>query len=119
MDRIQAFGFRDAAAETVFEDGLRLRVIPTDLEDPIQIEACVLSGKEELTCVATDGGYWSTGLTQGQFAERLQAAVQAERQVYRAYRAGRIEESDWQSRFRLFWKVMIRCRAIHGSDLPP
>jgi hypothetical protein len=43
---IQAFGFRDGRADTVFEDGVRLRVYPVNLEDPIEIRACVLNDSD-------------------------------------------------------------------------
>ena len=35
MAEIQAFGFRDGGAEVVFVDGLRLRVVASELVDPI------------------------------------------------------------------------------------
>ncbi len=116
MPDIQAFGFRNGGADTVFDDGVRLRVIPCDLEqEPFLIAACVLTDRSGLVAVATPTGYWSSGWSQPRFAERLSAAVEAERQVYKAFRAGRIEECVWREKFRLFWKVMIRCRLVLGS----
>jgi hypothetical protein len=110
---IQAFGFRNGCADTVFDDGVRLRVYPVDLEDPIEIRACVLNDSNVIS-IATRDLFWSTGGKQVDLAARLEAAVEAERQVYRAYRARRIEEAVWQEKFRLFWKVMIRSRNILG-----
>ncbi|MCH2663792.1 hypothetical protein MK139_05575 [bacterium] len=113
MPAIQAFGFREAAADTVFDDGIRLRVVSEDPEaNPIDIIACVLSDSDGVRLCATAGGFWSDGLSLTEFSERLGSAVEAERQVYRAYRAGRVKEADWQGKFRMFWKVMIRCREI-------
>jgi hypothetical protein len=113
---IQAFGFRNGGADTVFYDGVRIRVFPHDIEhDPITIAACVLTDRAGLGAVGTPEGYWSNTWSQRTFAKRLAAAVEAERQVYKTYRAGRIEESVWKEKFRLFWKVMIRCRSVLGS----
>ena len=116
MSDIQTFGFRNGGADTVFEDGVRMRVFPADIDhDPITIAACVLTDRAGLRAVGTPAGYWSNDWSQRSFAKRLSAAVEVERQVYKAYRAGRIEESDWRKTFRLFWKVMIRCRSVLGS----
>lgn len=115
MDGIRAFGFRDGAAETVFEDGTRLRAVPADAEaDPVEVAVCVLVEGERVRAGASADGFWSDGMDQGTFAKRLGEAVEAERRVYRAYRSGKISEDAWQERFRLYWKVMIRCRAILG-----
>ena len=97
----------------MFDDGVRLRVYPVDLEDPIEIRACVLNDSNVIS-IATRDLFWSTGGKQVDLAAWLEAAVEAERQVYRAYRARRIEEAVWQEKFRLFWKVMIRSRNILG-----
>lgn len=111
---IQAFGFREGCADIVFDDGVRLRVYPVDLEDPIDIRVCVLS-RSDIVSAASPDLFWSEDGTQGELAARLGAAVEAERKVYKAYRAKRIDEADWQEKFRTFWKVMIRCRGILGT----
>lgn len=114
MGEVQAFGFREGAAETVFDDGLRLRVVPAGDADPIEIASCVLSTEDGTLAVTSRDGYWSESVAQTDFAERLGKAVEAERQVYKAYRMKRIEEQVWQDQFRMFWKVMIRCRPLLG-----
>ena len=115
MAEIQAFGFREAAADTVFADGIRLRVFPVEGTNPAVIEGCLVTERDRWVAVASPKAYWSDAWDQGAFATRLGQAVEAERQVYRAYRAGRIQEDQWQRSFRMFWKVMIRCRAILDS----
>jgi len=112
---IQAFGFRDGYAETLFADGVTLRVSPESPEDPIVISKCELIRDGEIVAVATGGKFWAASTSQTDFASRLGAAVDAERKVYRAYRSGKIDEAMWQDRFRMFWKVMIKCRDILGK----
>jgi hypothetical protein len=119
---IKAFGFREGGAEVVFADGLRLRVVPVDLEDPIQIRACLLLNDTGIVEAATPEGSWSGTDNIKRLAERLSSGIEAERRVYKAYRAGAIKEDVWVKSFRMFWKVMIRCRRIGeaiGADSLP
>ena len=112
MAEIQAFGFREGGAEVVFDDGLRLRVVASELVDPIQIRACLLVDDDGIVEADTPEGFCSANDNLDLLAERLSMGVEAERRVYRAYRAGAIKEEVWLSSFRMFWKVMIRCRAM-------
>jgi hypothetical protein len=111
---VEAVGYEAGKAVVRFEDGGLLRIEPEPDSDPVRVRGYRFDFEREGTAEGTATAFWTNGPDQRVVASRMLAAMEVEREIYRAYRRGGIKEDVWQDRFRSFWKILIRCRQIQG-----
>ena len=113
-DNLKGFGARDGAAVVDFEDGRTLCFVPQWRGDSVRriVRVALFDGDACVACVF-GGCFWTAGsVTQTELGQLCDFAIELERDVYRHYCQGRIEEDAWQVRFRTFWKIVIKTRQI-------
>jgi hypothetical protein len=114
---LTGYGERDGAAVLTFSGGRELRFIPEWKNDSVKrIHSVLLLDDHELVAEVVSGCFASGGaMGQRDLATYCEFAIDLEREVYRHYRMGKITEQEWQSRFRAYWKIVIKSRQIASA----
>lgn len=119
MDRtiLKGYGERDGLAVVTFEDGRELQMSPEWRGESVRrILSVQLFGGRRLIARVMAGCFWSENtVSQVELGKYCAFAIDLEREVYRHYRTGKITEEDWQKRFRLYWKIVIKSRQIAAA----
>lgn len=114
---LEGYGGRDGDAVVVFRDGRELRLIPEWRGDSVRRIVTVVLLQNDAPIAGVDAGcFWADGdIDQRELGDYCAFAIDLERSVYRLYRAKKIDESEWQQRFRVFWKIVIKSRQIAAA----
>lgn len=111
---LKGYGEQDGRAVVTFVDGFELQMVPEWKNDSVRrIYEIYLLHHGEICAQIVKGCFETRGeIDQRTLGAYCRFAIDLERDVYRLYRMGKIEEREWQKRFRKFWKIVIKSRQI-------
>jgi hypothetical protein len=121
---LTGFGQQNGNAVVTFEGGQALCYTPEWRGDSVRrITRIEFSDHGKVVAKVEAGRFWSAcGFSQEELAAYCAFAIDLERDVYRRYRAKKIDEVKWQKKYRMYWKIVIKSRqavaALERGEMP-